>query len=149
MGYYMRFISTSAPSLTIDSISKGLQAIDQSYSVSKVADDEQAGTLQYNGSVYGELEVCHLDPEEPDEEIEELMEDVESAGGEAFELVLQVLQDATVVLAVQVLWQGREADETLEKLEPLWNWLFENFPGYLQADDEGYYDADRLVLDLS
>ncbi len=50
------------------------------------------------------------------------------------------------MFVIRVLWQGREAEETLDKIVPLWDWLFENYSGLLQADGEGYYDKEQKIL---
>ena len=41
-----------------------------------------------------------------------------------------------------------DAEETLDALGPLWSWLQENRRGMLQADGEGYYDVNGLVLEV-
>ena len=53
---------------------------------------------------------------------------------------------ARSLVAVQVLWDGEEADAALALLDPLWAWLFRERPGLLQADGEGFYDSERLIL---
>jgi hypothetical protein len=83
-----------------------------------------------------------------DEELEELLEDVGEAEGDGLERVKRLLQDARFTIAVRVLWQGRESKATLEKIDPLWEWLFDQYRGLLQADGEGYFDASRRILDL-
>ena len=51
-------------------------------------------------------------------------------------------------VAVRVLDQGREPEETLAKLDPLWQWLLANREGLLQAEGEGYYGATGLILQV-
>ncbi len=84
-----------------------------------------------------------------DEEIEELREFLEDAEGVRKPEVMQTLNDAKVIVALQVLQQGRATDEeTLERIDSLWEWLFANYKGLMQADAEGYYDAQGLVLEV-
>ncbi len=58
----------------------------------------------------------------------------------------RLLQEAQATVAVRVLSQGRETGATLEKIDPLWDWLFDEYRGLLQADGEGYYDANGQIL---
>ena len=62
---------------------------------------------------------------------------------------MDALTNATSIIAVRVLWQGREPEPTLEKLDALWNWLLSNRTGLMQADDEGYYDSSGLILSVA
>ena len=36
----------------------------------------------------------------------------------------------------------------LQRLQPLWDWLFLFRSGVLHADGEGYYDADDLIVEI-
>jgi len=40
----------------------------------------------------------------------------------------------------------RTAEQTLELLSPLWEWLLANRRGLIQADGEGFYDGQHLIL---
>lgn len=67
-------------------------------------------------------------------------------GREGHERVLEVLTRVREMIAVQVLFGGRDIESTLTRLDPLWEWLFAHRRGLLQADGEGFYDATGLVL---
>lgn len=41
---------------------------------------------------------------------------------------------------------GQIETATLDTISPLWDWLFKNYHGIMQADGEGYYDADNQIL---
>lgn len=62
------------------------------------------------------------------------------------ERVLAFLRQVHVRLVVRVLWGGRGGNETLDRLDPLWEWLMVNYKGLLQADDEGFYEGRKLIL---
>jgi len=62
-------------------------------------------------------------------------------------LVAQTLEGATAIVAIQVLWQGRSTDETLKRIQPVWDVLSANREGLLQADGEGFYDGSGLILE--
>jgi hypothetical protein len=38
------------------------------------------------------------------------------------------------------------AEQTLSLLDPLWHWLQEHHRGLVQADGEGFYEHQRLIL---
>jgi hypothetical protein len=42
-------------------------------------------------------------------------------------------------VAARVLWQGRRAEEALDLLDPLWDWLTASRHGLVQAHGEGFY----------
>ena len=56
------------------------------------------------------------------------------------------MKRAKVIVAIRVLWQEREVEPTMEMLDPVWDWFFETHDGLLQADGEGYYDKDELII---
>jgi hypothetical protein len=83
-----------------------------------------------------------------DDERAELSEYAEAGEGPGRPIVLETLANARTILAAQVLFGDRDTDETLDALGPLWSWLQDNRRGLLQADGEGYYDTDGLILEL-
>lgn len=56
--------------------------------------------------------------------------------------VRRVLAAARSIVAVRVLWQGREPEPTLARIDPLWGWLFRHRTGLHQADEEGWHDGE-------
>jgi hypothetical protein len=60
--------------------------------------------------------------------------------------VLTTLRKARCVVAAQVL--GRDPGKSLELLEPLWTWLFEERSGLLQDDEVGFYRGEKVILAL-
>lgn len=148
MGYYMRYISTDEQEITIPLLENILKAKDPQYAITNVQGlPNESGDLMYGASIYGEIEINHPGNSLFEEEIEELKEFLSETEGKKQKLVLQTLTNARIVLAIQILWQGRKAEETLEKIDPLWNWLLDNRRGLLQADGEGYYNKSGLILE--
>jgi hypothetical protein len=146
MGYYIRFIATDAEELHLATLEAALRDVDPAYSIKNVTrPSSEFGDLFHGEELYGQIEVNQ--PADP-EELEELREDVTEAEGtrKQREKVLKCLREARLVVAVQVLWQGRSADATLDKLQPLWQWLAGNRQGLLYADEEGFYDESGLIL---
>src|SRR5690349_7235115 len=134
MGYYMRYLIAEDTGISLSQIEQRLKQVDPSYSIT---DD---GALRFGDDLYGAVSLTFPDDSLFGEELEELKEEVEEATGKNKKKVIEVLDGAKAIVAVQVLYQGREIEETMEKLDPLWEWLFNNYKGLLQADEEGYYE---------
>ena len=71
---------------------------------------------------------------------------IKEAEGESLKRVTSLLATAKAMVVVCVLSQGRQSEETLDRIAPLWDWLFKHYHGLLHADGEGYYDANGAVL---
>jgi hypothetical protein len=139
VGYYMRYILTDDRSITLEELDVALKAVDSAYAIKE-------GELCHGPELYGEIELNHSGEELFEEEIKELQEFVNDDDSDNRDRVLRVLRAAKAILAIRVLWQGRETEPTLEKIDPLWTWLMANRDGLLQADGDGYYDRTGLVL---
>ena len=75
-----------------------------------------------------------------------LISHVEKAEGRQRGRVLSALQGACSIINLEVVWQDRVPEQTLQMIDPLWSWLFSNRPGLVQADEEGYYERSRRIL---
>ena len=144
MGYYMRFIIDDRKDISLNAIEAGIKTIDPKFNFSEWDLDNEYAELRYGNDLYGEIEIYRI--EQGDEEIEELIEDVEDAVEGNKILVLNLLHNTKAMFVLRVLWQGREAEATLDTIAPLWDWLFDNYKGFLQADGEGYYEKGNLIL---
>ena len=140
MGYYMRFISIDDTEITRSVLEQVLQQRDLRYSIT------EAGEIKHGDDIYGLVEINLLGEELFEEELLELKEDVEDVRGKRQSDVLKTLDEAKAIVAVQVLWQGRETEPTLQKLDPMWEWLLTHRKGLQQADGEGYYDHSGHIL---
>ena len=81
-------------------------------------------------------------------EIQNHVEAVESAEQGQKSRVITTLRRANAIVRIHVLWRGRDRNLTLERLQPLWDWLFLFCSGVLHAQGEGYYDADGLIVEI-
>jgi hypothetical protein len=145
----MRFIFESNPKITMNKIESGLKSVDPGYTLTPLNWGRQGcedAELFFKGELYGQVELNQFGQEEIDEELEELIEDVECTEEATKDEVLRILKKTRVMFVIHVLWQGRDAELTLKRLEPLWEWLFKNYRGLLQADGEGYYNEQDLIL---
>ena len=140
MSYYMRFITTDTAETTPSILEQALKETDSEYSIA------DSGELKHGDDVYAVVEVNRPGDSLFAEEIGELREFVEAVRGKRKADVLRTLDNAKAIVAVQVLFGGRESEATLEKLDPLWEWLMSHRKGLLQADGEGYYDQTGPIL---
>lgn len=147
MGYYMRFIVADEQDVSLSVLEAALKETDAAYLIERDEASDSEGVLKHKGDVYGEVAVNRAGDGIFDEEIEELREFVNEVKGEKSE-VLSVLAQAKAIVAVRVLWQGRESEETLEKIDSLWQWLLAHRKGLMQADGEGYYGSTGLILEV-
>jgi sugar/nucleoside kinase (ribokinase family) len=136
----MRYVTTAEEDVSLARLGRVLQDIDPAYSITS------DGDLMHGDGLYAQLEVNCAGEGIFREEMPELVESAEDAQGPGREAVLRVLRNARAVIAIQVLWQGREAEATLQRIEPLCDWLLANRKGLLQVDGEGYYDGSGLIL---
>jgi hypothetical protein len=61
--------------------------------------------------------------------------------------VRETLTATRALVVIEAFWEGEDAESTLSKIDPLWDWLFANHTGLSQADAEGFYDASGLILE--
>jgi hypothetical protein len=103
------------------------------------------GDLYYGGDVYAELEV-NL-PGDPlcDEDIADLAEEVMKQDDQNRDFVLNVLDQAMGIVVIHVLRAGHE---DYPHLGVLIQYLFENYGGLLQVDEEGFFNSDGRVIAL-
>jgi len=149
MGYYMRFIVTSDGSPQLEDIRAALRSLSLDYGVISPADDPLRAELLFAGERLAEIEFNQPDDDIFDEDIDELKALVSRSQDDNRQLVLDVLERARMMVAVQVFWQGQDSEPALERVDPLWDWLFANYDGLLQADGDGFYDSESLILEMN
>jgi hypothetical protein len=137
MGYYLRFLSDDDRPLALGEIMPGLR--DAGF---RLAED---GSLYRGDELLAHLEVSKAGDGLFEAERDELRQDA-GRGGAAADAVLARLGSVTAILAASVLWQERTAEQTLDLLGPLWEWLLANRRGLIHADGEGFYDGPDLIL---
>lgn len=145
MGYRMRFISTDQRGVTTADLQNALVAADPGYVVDI---DASVATIHHAGATIAHVEINVPGDGIFDAERDELVEFAADATGNraAKRRVLDALGSARAIVAAQVLFGTGDTESTLNRLDPLWAWLFSHREGLLQADSEGYYDARALLL---
>jgi hypothetical protein len=140
----MSYIVADERELSLDTLEAALREIDPAYQITdRHAEPSECGELRHGTDLYG---IIQIDQPPVDEVIEEFREAVDDSIGTKKGTALSVLERARAIVVVQVLGQGRDTEATLQKIDPLWDWLFANRKGLLHADGEGFYDRSGLIL---
>ena len=138
MGYYMRYLIEDKKIINLDRIQPGLKTVDPNYRFADREDQNEYALLMLGEEILGELEINRRGSGVMDEELEELFDRIEDSVGPEAERVQRLLREVQAMVVVRVLHQARKSEETLERIDPLWEWLFREYRGLLQADSEGY-----------
>jgi hypothetical protein len=146
MGYLMRYIITDEKPITLSDVEAALQQIDPAYTIANI----EVGDL--GDLLLGTQRLAIIEINRPDDDIfvDDLAEFVDLVGtGDlpAEVRVREVLAAARALVVIEAFWEGEDAESTLAKIDPLWDWLFANFAGLSQADSEGFYDQSGLILE--
>ncbi len=143
MTYLMRFIYKHGDPITLTEIQTALAARDDQFVIHIDVSDEESGDLMRGDDIYGEIELNTVRDIMFQEDVQELSDEIEKIYEPAAPYVRNLLADATAMVVLRVDEMGHY---NAEKLDVLWDWLFEIRGGLLQVDGEGYYDAERLIL---
>lgn len=143
MGYYMRFIVADERPVALTDLHAALNRASPDYEFNA---DEVEATVSFRGHRVGHLTLNVPGDGLFDDERAELIEFAKNGEGNAKSQVIEVLQAARGIVAVQVLFGDGNTERTLAALDPLWRWLHTNRVGLLQADGEGYYRGSELIL---
>lgn len=145
MGYYMRYIMADERDITLADIEHALQAVDTAYALEPDQVPDIADVM-YGGRQYAQIEINHPDEEIFEDDINEFKDLVGAGDDPNAALILNTLENATAIIAVEIFWETGQAEESLARIDPLWDWLFAARKGIAQADGEGFYDASGLIL---
>jgi hypothetical protein len=150
VGYYMRFFDTQKKRLSLKQIRTALRRIDREYELAFTAREPQHGILRYAGVVYAEIDLSEPGDRVFEGEIAEMLEALPVVKSKtkvrAKELVEETLRAARRTVVVCVRFGTKEVEETLSRIDPIWDFLFSNRTGMLHAQGEGFYDEDDLIL---
>lgn len=146
MGYTMRYITTDAGDISLALIEAALKQVDAAYTIANT-DVPDIGDLMHGDTRLGVIEINRPGDDIFDDDLAEFHDLVGTGDSPAQQRVLNVLDSAQAMIAVEAEWPGTDAEPVLGKLDDLWDWLFDHHPGLLQADAEGFYDGDELILE--
>lgn len=144
MGDYIRFISADC-ALKLRDIEALFKAIDDSISfVIDVAAPNHCEVF-FGSEALAALDINTADEDIFEEDIDAMIEEVAATSEPRKGAVLARLRSAQWMLAMELFAEGHTA---YDRIDQIWDMLFERCGGLLQIDDEGYYDADGEVLSL-
>ncbi|ARU40112.1 hypothetical protein CCB80_02745 [Armatimonadetes bacterium Uphvl-Ar1] len=83
--------------------------------------------------------------EEEIEEFQELLEDEPSPAAREVEITLDKCQR---IVIVQLFNSQGSLEESLQRIDLLWNHLTSSRTGLVQVDGEGFYNSERLILEM-
>ena len=146
MGYYMRYISADERPLSLAQIGEILVTIDPRY-VIRPTDLDELVEVVYDDKLYGQIEINAPGDELFEDDISAFVEMLGAPTSQEERLVTATLAAATEIIAVEMFWEGTASEATFALFDPLWDWLFANRRGILQADTEGFYSADGLLVE--
>lgn len=146
MGYFMRYISTDARPVTFGTVGEVLTAIDPLYTLRPTDLDDLVEVL-YDEQLYGQVEIDAPEDELFEDDISAFTDMLGEPTSAEERLVAAALENAKQIVAVEMFWEGTDSEATFSKFDPLWAWLFANRSGILQADTEGFYNADGLLVE--
>lgn len=149
MGYYMRYVTTSDAPISLKIIEDALKGLDSAYVIVPDEIEPLIGTLKLGNYVCGEVEINVPGDDIFEEDIEELHDLIAESDQDGEVIVAEKLNAAKAIVAMNAVWEGKDSSITLDKLEPLWDWLFETYSGILQADHEGFYDHETLIFETN
>ena len=141
----MRYIVADERPVTLNDVRGALAEAGDGY---EVDGEETEATINYRGRPVGHLTLNTPGDGLFDEERDELVEFAEDGDGRGRTRVIDTLRVANAIVAVQVLSGDGDSERTLTAIDPIWRWMRGNRRGLLQADGEGYYDGDKLILEL-
>lgn len=158
MGYYTRVFCRSAEKPTVKAILLYLDAT-MDFDIRTDLTPEEAGTTNWNAFSlhYDEerlpiLVECNMVTDTDElgrEEIAEFIEQVEDSGeaDENTEKVIAHLQAARFIIACQLPVSDID-DDGYDVNGELMNYFTAHYEGMVQADGEGFYDGDELLVEL-
>jgi len=117
MSYYMRYFLTDPNIPSLATLEVALKTVNQAYAL-------DANSLTCNGELVAEIEIMTPDDRLFQEEIDEFRVEIADRRGRQRKTVLDTLDTTRAVMVARVLFQDRPIEETLAKLDPLWEWLF-------------------------
>jgi hypothetical protein len=142
----MRYFALDAAPLTLANMEAELKAADPAYAI-RLDLWDTLGDLFYGETRLAQIEINHADDDIFQDDVAEFLDTVGDDPSPEAARVRDTLQNAAAIIALECFWEGTDSEATLARLDPLVDWLFAHAPGLFQADGEGFYDANSLILE--
>lgn len=143
MGDFIRFLASTPCSIDFKLIVELLNNDGAAFSILADVSDANTGELLHDGNILAEIEINTDGDAIFEEDISDLMEVLDETALPQKEAILERLNSAQIMVALQLTEAGHEA---YDLIDPLWDALLGRCAGMLQVDDEGYYDQTGELL---
>jgi hypothetical protein len=151
MSFLMHFFFTDYGDFDWDGLREGLQTLDPQYDV--VGASPNVG-LRYGSGLYGRMEFISVINRKWIVELRDEMEHTYAHFREGrleddfdWEQVKAILNNAQAVLEIKVVWQGRQPEDTLQRIDPIWSWLFCHRSGAVY-DVDGWHNKEGRIIPI-
>lgn len=141
MGDFIRYIFTAPHDLTIDKLNTAFKAINPAFMILPDTADPTSGDLMYNSLFYGEIALNEPNDDNVKEDLDELREILPEDDPDA--AAIRTRLETIHGMFLLKLSENGHAD--YDRIDPIWDWLFNHHEGMLQIDEEGFYDQSGLI----
>lgn len=142
MGDFIRFLVTSDCTVDLSMLEAIFKALDDRFSLHVEVAEPNIGELLYQSEGMGEIEINRPGDVVFDEDTEELIDRLDELEFAQKAIITQKIHAAKLMVAMQLTEAGHEA---YDRIDPLWDSLFDHCEGLLQIDEEGFYDQTGLI----
>jgi hypothetical protein len=143
MGDFIRFLASNPCSIDFKLIVELLNNNGAAFSILADVSDPNIGELLHDTDILAEIEINADGDEIFEEDISDLMEILDETAFPQKEAIMERLNSAQIMVAIQLTEAGHEA---YDLIDPLWDALLGRCAGILQVDDEGFYDQNGELL---
>ena len=144
MSYHMRFFDLSPKPLTFAAIETALRVTDPGY---RLDANGPVASLWLSEKALGEMEIHAPGDGAFERVVGERVAALAASEDEYREAVEAALHSSRQLIQIRLDVLEEDLDDSLEAIDPLWDWLFDSREGLLHAEGEGYYQDGEMLLE--
>lgn len=144
MSYHMRFFDLSPKPLTFAAIETALRVTDPGY---RLDANGAVASLWLSEKALGEMEIHAPGDGAFERVVGERVSALAASEDEYREAVEAALHSSRQLIEIRLDVLEEDLDDSLEAIDPLWDWLFDSREGLLHAEGEGYYQDGEMLLE--
>ena len=144
MSYHMRFFDLSPQPLTFAAIETALRVTDPGY---RLDANGAVASLWLSEKALGEMEIHAPGDGAFERVVGERVAALAASEDEYREAVEAALHSSRQLIQIRLDVLEEDLDDSLEAIDPLWDWLFDSREGLLHAEGEGYYQDGEMLLE--
>lgn len=145
MTYHMRFLITDPGPVDLADLAKFLRGVNRKY---QFEHDSEGGTVSLAGEEIASIEINTPGDGTFDDELAMLENSASEGSGTGEARVADALATVQTLFTVKIPGSAGRQDGARDNLDPVWEWLFANRKGLLQADAEGYSDEAGMIFEV-